>query len=59
MPPRKPPDVSTESWIDAQIREAAEMRRLNRGAAGGPPTSQAPLEPEAIVAAWRARRGER
>jgi hypothetical protein len=134
MPPRKPSDMSFESWIEAQIREAAErgefdalpgrgkplrhledaadplwwakqlarrekldllppalevrrkverlrevlaeipdearvreavaalnaeIRRLNRGAASGPPTAQAPLDPETIVAEWRARRGAR
>jgi hypothetical protein len=134
MPPRKPPDQSFESWIDAQIRDAAErgafddlpgkgaplrdldeasdptwwakqllrreklsllppalevrrkverlregladlptearvrevvgalnaeIRRLNRGASSGPPTRQAPLDPDAIVADWRALRAER
>lgn len=126
--PRKPPDVSFESWIDAQIRAAeergefadlpgkgkplthleeaedplwwakqllrreglsllppalevqrkverfrealgklpseamlreavaalnAEIRKLNRLAASGPPTRQALLDPEDLVARWR------
>lgn len=131
MTKRKPPDVSFESWIDAQIRQArergefdhlpgegeplrdleeaadpiwwgkkllrreglsllppaleirrkverlrdglaalaserkvreavgalnTEIRRLNAHAVGGPPTTQAPLDPEELVAAWRASR---
>jgi hypothetical protein len=131
MPPRKPPDVSFESWIDTQIREArergdfdelpgrgeplrnldeaadpawwakqlarregisllppaleirrrverlleglaglwserevreavaalnAEIRRLNARSAGGPPTTQAPLDADDVTARWRARR---
>jgi DnaJ homologue, subfamily C, member 28, conserved domain len=133
MPPRKPPEMSFESWIDVQIREAeargefadlpgkgeplqlddasdpiwwakqlvrreglsllppalemrrkverlreglaavpteakvreavevlnGEIRKLNRGATSGPPTHQAPLDPDAIVVEWRALRGER
>lgn len=43
------------------LREAAEtlnaeIRRVNRMASEGPPTSQAPLDIEALVAAWRAAR---
>jgi hypothetical protein len=132
--PRKPPDVSFESWIDAQIRAAeergefadlpgkgkplaqlddagdplwwakqllrreglsllppaleiqrkvevfrealgglpsearvregtaalnAEIRKLNRSAGSGPPTRQAPLDPEELVARWRELRRAR
>ena len=47
---------------EARVREAvgalnAEIRRLNRGASSGPPTRQAPLDREALVAEWRALRG--
>jgi hypothetical protein len=40
------------------VREAAaalnaEIRKLNRLASSGPPTQQAPLDPEAVVARWR------
>ena len=44
------------------LREAvealnADIRRVNRMATEGPPTSQAPLDVEALVGAWRAARG--
>ena len=43
---------------EARVREAAaalnaEIRKLNRLASSGPPTQQAPLDPEAVVARWR------
>jgi hypothetical protein len=43
------------------VREAAEalnadIRRVNRTAAEGPPTSQAPLDVEQLVAQWRSAR---
>jgi hypothetical protein len=45
------------------LREAAqalnaEIGRVNRLASGGPPTVQAPLDVEDLVARWRALRGE-
>lgn len=45
------------------VREAAaalnaEIRALNARARSGPPTTQAPLDPEALVAAWRRDREE-
>lgn len=44
---------------ECALREAisalnAEIRKLNAHAAAGPPTSQAPLDAEALVARWRA-----
>jgi hypothetical protein len=36
----------------------AEIRRFNATATSGPPTTQAPLDVEAIVADWRRRREE-
>jgi hypothetical protein len=43
---------------EAQVREAvaalnAEIRKLNRLASAGPPTQQALLDPEDVVARWR------
>jgi hypothetical protein len=43
------------------VREAvealnADIRRVNRTASDGPPTTQAPLDAEDLVAAWRAAR---
>ena len=43
------------------VREAgealnADIRRVNRTASDGPPTTQAPLDVDALVAAWRAAR---
>jgi Domain of unknown function (DUF1992) len=34
-----------------------KIRRLNRTAISGPPTSLAPFDVEAVIARWRARRG--
>jgi hypothetical protein len=48
MTARKPPQLAFEHWIDRQIEDA---RR-------GPPTRQALLDPEALVADWRRARGE-
>jgi hypothetical protein len=47
---------------EATLREAvaalnAEIRKLNRLAASGPPTRQALLDPEDLVARWRELRG--
>lgn len=47
---------------DAKVREAvaalnAEIRKLNRLATSGPPTRQALLDPEGLVARWRELRG--
>lgn len=43
---------------ERRVREAAEalnaeIRTWNARARGGPPTTQAPLDPEALVAEWR------
>jgi len=37
----------------------ARIRKINRTRAVGPPTTVAPLDVDAAVARWRARRGER
>jgi hypothetical protein len=47
---------------EARVREAvallnAEIRKLNRLASAGPPTQQAVLDPETLVARWRELRG--
>jgi hypothetical protein len=47
---------------EADVRDAvaalnAEIARVNRSTADGPPTSLPPLDAEAIVADWRRRRG--
>lgn len=49
---------------EADAREALEtlnetIRRINRTAHSGPPTTLAPLDVEAHLARWRAARGER
>jgi hypothetical protein len=48
---------------EARVRELlvgldAEIRRFNATAVSGPPTTQAPLEVEELVAAWRRTREE-
>lgn len=54
-------EVLADFPSERALREAAEalnadIRRVNRMASEGPPTSQAPLDVEELVAAWRAAR---
>jgi len=65
---RKPPELRFDSWLERQIRDArerglfdfaapnADIRRLNRTASRGPPTTQALLDADGRATAWRAAR---
>jgi len=49
--------LPSEAAVRARVAELnAEIARLNRSAVAGPPTTLAPLDPDAEVARWRARR---
>ena len=53
------PSLSDERRV-RELLEAvdAEIRRFNATATSGPPTTQAPLDVEEILAAWRRARKE-
>jgi hypothetical protein len=53
------PGMRDERVVRALLeRVDAEIRRANATATSGPPTTQPPLDIEALVAAWRRSRGE-
>ena len=48
------PSMGDERRVRALLESVdAEIRRVNRTTTAGPPTTQAPLDVEALVAAWR------
>lgn len=53
------PDMRDEQAVRALLESVdAEIRRANSTATSGPPTTQPPLDVEALVAAWRRSREE-
>ena len=53
------PAMRDERRVRALLESVdAEIRRVNRTTTAGPPTTQAPLDVEALVAAWRRSRKE-
>ena len=53
------PTLRSEAAVRAALEALdEEIRSLNSRSRGGPPTSQAPLDPEAWVASWRDGRKE-
>ena len=57
-------EVLADFPSERALREAAdalnaEIRRVNRSTTDGPPTTQAPLDIEELVAAWQAARASR
>jgi hypothetical protein len=52
---KKPPSKSWETWIEELIQEAQQAGEFERLEGAGKPIP--PLDADAIVAEWRARRG--
>lgn len=51
-------EAGTEAEVRGLVEEInAEIRRVNRTAAAGPPTTLSPFDVEEVVAGWHARRG--
>jgi len=49
--------LESEAAVDEAVEALnAEIRRLNSRATGGPPTRQAPLDRDEVLARWRAAR---
>jgi Domain of unknown function (DUF1992) len=49
--------LSTEAWVRRLVAEVNErIRKARVGLLDGPPTLLAPLDPDAVVRAWRERR---
>jgi hypothetical protein len=60
MAGKKKPAVGVEGEVRRRLRELdARIRKVNRTAIAGPPTTVAPLDVEALVRRWRERRAGR